>query len=77
MGSILLRQIDDKLHDAIRHAAALSGRSVEAEIRELLRQRYGQPGADWFAEAAGRRRSRAPFSQVDSAELVRQARDER
>jgi plasmid stability protein len=41
MGSITIRNVDDEIKKGARLAAAANGRSVEAELRDLLRRTYG------------------------------------
>ncbi len=41
MGAITIRKIDDALKQAMREEAAAKGRSVEAEVRDLLERTYG------------------------------------
>jgi antitoxin FitA len=44
MGAITVRKIDDALKQAMREEAAAKGRSVEAEVRDLLERTYGKSG---------------------------------
>ena len=44
MGSVTIRNIDDEIKRSARIAAAANGRSLEAELRELLRRTYAGPG---------------------------------
>ena len=43
MASITIRNLDDDLKRRLRLRAAEHGRSMEAEVREILRQVVGQP----------------------------------
>ena len=45
MASITIRNLDDDLKRRLRARAAEHGRSMEAEVREILRQAVGQPSA--------------------------------
>ncbi len=45
MASITIRNLDDHLKRRLRVRAAEHGRSMEAEVREILRQAVGQPNA--------------------------------
>lgn len=42
MGAVTIRKINDELKQAMREAAAANGRSVEAELRDLLKKTYGK-----------------------------------
>jgi plasmid stability protein len=43
MGSITIRNLDDALKRRLRVRAAEHGRSMEEEVREILRQAIGEP----------------------------------
>ena len=45
MASITIRNMDDDLKRRLRLRAAEHGRSMEAEVHEILRQAVGQPSA--------------------------------
>jgi plasmid stability protein len=45
MASITIRNLDDDLKRRLRVRAAEHGRSMEAEVRQILRQAVGEPGA--------------------------------
>jgi plasmid stability protein len=45
MASITIRNLDDDVKRRLRVRAAEHGRSMEAEVREILRQAVGQPSA--------------------------------
>ncbi len=44
MGSITIRNIDEEVKRGARLIAAANGRSLEAELRELLRRTYANAG---------------------------------
>ena len=44
MGSVTIRNIEDEIKRGARLAAAANGRSVEAELRDLLRRTYAAGG---------------------------------
>lgn len=46
MGSITIRQLDDELKERLRRRAALHGRSMEDEVRELLRTSLSNEDAE-------------------------------
>ena len=46
MAALSIRGIDDKLHRALRLRAAENGRSMEEEVREILRAALGVPSPE-------------------------------
>jgi antitoxin FitA len=44
VGSVTIRNIDDEIKKGARLVAAANGRSLEAELRDLLRRTYADPG---------------------------------
>ena len=46
MGSVTIRNIDDEIKKGARMVAAASGRSLEAELRDLLRRTYAAAADD-------------------------------
>ena len=44
MASLTVRQLDEKLKKLLRLRAAKNGRSVEDEVRTILRERGRRPG---------------------------------
>lgn len=50
MANLLVRGVDDALVQALRERAALHGRSVEAEHREILAASLGRPRKRSFAD---------------------------
>lgn len=80
MAQILtVRQIDPKLHDALRQRAASRKRSVEAEVRSILADACLPPTkTDWARGLRERAQSRTgKCKQSDSADLIHKGRDER
>ena len=43
MGNLMIRNIDDAIHQNARMEAAKNGRSLEAELRALLERTYAPP----------------------------------
>ena len=77
MAQLIVRDIDDRVAQALRLRAAANGRSVEAEHRKLLREVLIPATApEDFAAAAARLRARLDRG-TDSAELVRDGRNHR
>lgn len=73
MGSVTIRNIDDEVKRGARIVAAANGRSLEAELRDLLQRTYGKAGDDH----AARIRAMSPrefidymIRTADGAELV-------
>ena len=50
MAALSIRAIDDKLHRALRIRAAENGRSMEEEVRAILRAALGVPSPEEEAE---------------------------
>jgi plasmid stability protein len=46
MGALLIRRIDDKLKRQLRIRAAENGRSMEEEVRRILRAALGLPSPE-------------------------------
>ena len=61
MASLTIRKLDDAIRDALRLRAARSGRSVEDEVRVILRE-TAQEGASVAPAAALRAPALRPFS---------------
>lgn len=74
MGQLLVRGLDDKVIDALKQRARLSGRSVEAEHREILEQALPM-SIEAFLEAAARVRGTSIVQGTPSEELIRADRD--
>jgi len=78
--SLTVRQVPEEVHQALKSRAARSGRSVEAEIRQILADSClpkSEVGA-WTSGLRDRARRRtAGAPQTDSAVLIREGRDSR
>lgn len=82
MADFVLRGLDDALKDQLRARAARNRRSMNAELRELLRAamsqpRQSSPRAELKKLAADIRALSAGRAQTPSEDLLREARDER
>jgi antitoxin FitA len=77
MPQLLVRDVPRDVVEALKRRAAEHGRSAEAEHRAILEDalRAGRAGF-WQRAAALRAATRGRIS-VESAELIRQDRDER
>ena len=78
--AVTVRQIPDDVHQALKARATRSGRSVEAEIRQILTDSCFPAGTGdhWSQGLLDRARQRgAGRAQTDSAVLIREERDAR
>jgi plasmid stability protein len=77
MGQVLVRDLPDEVVERLKAKAAAQGRSLEAFLRGVLEEASSLERGEFLAIAdaiAARTRGR---SHTDSAELIRQSRDER
>jgi len=78
--ALTIRQLPDDVHQALKARAARAGRSVEAEVRQILTESC-LPAGDGERWLSGLRRRAAqrtgPAPQTDSAVLIRDERDAR
>ena len=81
MADFVLRNLDDDLKQKLRLSAARHQRSMNVELREILRQALSQPAvaatADWQQLAADIRALSAGRAQTPSEDLLRESRGER
>ena len=81
MADFVIRGLDDALKDQLRTRAARNRRSMNAELRELLRAALNQPQRSPRGElkklAADIRALSAGRTQTPSEDLLREAREER
>jgi len=80
MASVLtIRKLPEEVQVALRERAATAGRSVEAEARQILTSAcVSRRSDDWWRGLAEGRSARTPKRlEVESAELIREARDAR
>jgi plasmid stability protein len=73
MATLTIRDVDDELKTALRVRAAEHGRSMEAEVREILRDVLTRPSSGVGMGTRIRRR----FSGGEDAEIELPARTER
>jgi plasmid stability protein len=69
VAQVLIRQLDDDIVDALKRRAKASGRSLEAELREILREAASDP----WEELLRIREALSGRSYSDSSELAREA----
>ena len=74
MGQLLVRGLDDKLIEALKLRAHMSGRSVEAEHRAILEEALPVTKEAFLAEAA-KLRAHTPRGGTPGHELIRADRD--
>src|ERR1043166_8651944 len=68
MASLTVRQLDDKLKKLLRLRAAKNGRSVEDEVRTILRSAAGD--ADTFAPVADATRKVRARTETDAPHIL-------
>jgi len=73
MATLTIRDFDDDLNAALRVRAARHGRSMEAEVRAILRSALSTPDSDVGMGSRIRRR----FADVEGAALPLPPRSER
>ena len=81
MADIVLGNLDDDLKERLRQTAARHRRSMNAELREIVRRALTQPrrgsAADLKKLAADIRMLSHGRAQTPSEQLLRESRDER
>ena len=77
MGNLTIRNLDDRVIDALKAQAKANQRSLEAEVRYMLTQRTERRVrmADFRDRSAEIARMSAGTFQTDSVELLREDRD--
>lgn len=77
MAQLLVRDISADLVKALKARAANNGRSAEAEHRLILEEQLKPPESDWWALADALREETKGRISGNSADLIREDRDER
>lgn len=77
MGQLTVRKVDDEIIRRLKIRAAEHGRSAEAEHREILKEALAKEIEENFWALADRLRNEGPRMPGDSADIIRQMRDER
>lgn len=77
MANLTIRNVDNTVVERLKRNAKRNGRSLEAEVRELLRQAAERKTREELLAAADRIAAMTPkgVKQTDSAELIREDRD--
>ena len=77
MGQILVRNLDDDIIEAIKLKAELSGRSLEQELREILKRAAPLTPEQRIALSRKIRSMQAGPASLDSTTIIRATRDDR
>lgn len=77
MGMITVRDIDESVLRALNERASAAGRLLEEEIRETLQQSVSAQRQDFWERMRQRRAGYGDRVFSDSAEILREMRDER
>lgn len=76
MANLTIRNVDDHVVERLKKKAKDNGRSLEAELRELLKQAANRKSPEELLAIADRIAAMTPdVPQTDSAELLREDRD--
>ena len=77
MANLTIRNMEDEVVERMKERAAQNGRSLEAELREVVRQAASRRTRQELLAAADRVAAMTPKGvvQTDSAELIREDRD--
>jgi antitoxin FitA len=77
MGQVLIRGVEDTVLQFLRNRAAEHGRSLEAELRQVLTEAVREPRAALAAELADLRALTPKGSRPLAEDIIREGRDER
>jgi plasmid stability protein len=77
MGQVLIRGLDDGVLQSLRDRAAEHGRSLEAELRQVLTEAARKPRAALSRELVEIRALTPQGPRILAEDLVREGRDER
>ncbi len=77
MANLTIRNVDDHVVERLKKRAKENNRSLEAELRELLKQAANRKSPEELLAIADRIAAMTPegVKQTDSAELLREDRD--
>ena len=76
MATVTIRNLDGEIVERLKYKAKQNGRSLEAEVRELLKQAADRKTTEELLAIADRIAAMTPdIPQTDSAELIREDRD--
>lgn len=81
MGTLTVRNLEDDVIESVKEEARRNSRSLEAEVREILRRHKElrrRPTTEELLAVVDRIAAMTPdVPQTDSVELLRQTREER
>jgi plasmid stability protein len=77
MGQVLIRNVEDSVILSLKERAAEHGRSLEAELRQVLADAARKSRTALIQELAGIRALTPKGPRVLAEDLVREGRDER
>jgi plasmid stability protein len=77
MAQLLVRDVPEATVAELKKRAKHNGRSAEAEHRAILESALKPPAEDFWVRAAKLREATRGRIFTDSADLIREARDER
>ncbi|MCZ6607527.1 MAG: ribbon-helix-helix protein, CopG family [Alphaproteobacteria bacterium] len=77
MANLSIRNLDDKVVERLKKKAKDNGRSLEAELRELLKQAANRKSPEELLAIADRISAMTPddVEQTDSTKIIREFRD--
>jgi plasmid stability protein len=76
MATLTIRNLDDGVVERLKAQATHNGRSLEAEVREILKNNTGRPSIEQLLALADRIAAMTPnVPQTDSTKLIREDRD--
>jgi len=77
MANLTIRNVDDVIVDRLKDKAAKNGRSLEAELREVLKQAATRKTREELLAQIDSIAAMTPkgIKQTDSAKLIREDRD--
>jgi hypothetical protein len=76
MAQVIIRNLDPETVEALKARAKRNGRSLEAELREVLSERVARDAREEFLDWVDRHRLPA-VPGLDIVELIHEAREER
>lgn len=77
MAQVIIRNLEDEVVASLKAKAELHGKSLEQELRDVLREAARPTVAEKLAMIDAFRAMTPPGPQTDSVELLRQSREER
>jgi plasmid stability protein len=77
MSTLTIRNVEEDVMKNLKQQAKRNNRSVEAEVRELLKRNVGRKSPEELLALADKIKAMTPkgIKQTDSAELLREDRD--